>query len=59
MEQILKSETGFLIRPFVRLTGQRDGYKWQRNSNGLWIGFLRSNQKKYGPQITGKLYYLS
>jgi hypothetical protein len=54
MNQLIKSEKGFLIRPFVPLTGQRNGYRWNFEVKGLWLDFMHANRKKFGTDVTGK-----
>lgn len=57
MDKHLQSENGFLIRPFVRLIGQRDGYRWNATWKGLWLDFLNSNRKKFGCDETGMIIF--
>lgn len=57
MDQILRSEKGFLIRPFVNFSGIRNGYRWNNQRKGQWIDFMNSNRKQFRCDETGK--YLS
>lgn len=41
----LPSAKGYLIRPFVELSGQRDEYQWILKNKGNWRSFLASKKK--------------
>lgn len=52
IENVIPSEA-YLLRPFVDLKGQRNGYRFSGKSNDLWRSFLNANVKKFCPEITG------
>lgn len=54
LKNILPSPKGYIIRPYVNLEGQRDGYRWIKGQRGYWRSFLTHLKKKYTLADTGK-----
>lgn len=52
LEDVLPSDA-YLVRPYVNLKGQRNGYRFSGNRNDLWRAFLNAKVKKFVPEITG------
>lgn len=52
IKDVLPSEA-YLLRPFVNLKGQRNGYRFNGQRNDLWRSFLNANVKQFGTEITG------
>lgn len=50
--------SGYVIRPFVELKGQRYGYFWDTGHKGLWRAFLKSMKKNYTIKNTGKSFFI-
>lgn len=60
LSEVLPSNSGYLIRPYVDLCGQTKGYLWGKGKHGLWRQFLSSHIKNYTLGITGTfVIYLS
>lgn len=53
LRTVLPSREGYLIRPYVDLTGLRDGYFWANGEKGYWRGFLEARKKHFTLQNTG------
>lgn len=54
IQDVLKSDGGYLIRPYVPLRSQRDGFMWQKyNRRGLWRPFMNSGSTKFTKSMTG------
>lgn len=49
----IPSTSGYMIRPFVELCGQRNGYQWEDRQKGFWREFLDSHIKNFTLEITG------
>lgn len=58
LQDVLPSPEGYLIRPYVELDGQREGYMWTERGKGLWRALLDSNKKHFTFDNTGKLFFL-
>lgn len=52
--KILQSRDGYLIRPYVNLKGQTNGYQWRPGTTGKWTMFVDNLQQKYTIANTGK-----
>lgn len=55
IQEVLRSEKGYLIRPFVKLQSQRKEFVWGKNNPGTWRQFLNSKIKKFPYSVTGSL----
>lgn len=53
LKTALPSQKGYLIRPYVELTGLRDGYFLKDGEKGHWRAFLDSKKKHFTLQNTG------
>lgn len=53
LQEIFNSTEEFLIRPFVYLKGQRNGYKFNGIRNNRWRAFMNANVKKFNKDHTG------
>lgn len=50
----LPSHNGYLIRPYVQLTGQKKGYYLTVGKRGFWRTFIELNKVNYTFENTGK-----
>lgn len=54
IKNIVPSEKGYVIRPFVDLKGQRaPGYMWAIGVRGFWRSFLKCNKQHFALHNTG------
>lgn len=53
LKDVMPTEAGYLIRPYLKLRGQKNGYKWKPNCNGHWGLFMENLIKDYTISITG------
>lgn len=53
LHDILSSKSGYLIRPYVKLSGKRNGYKWRSEYPGHWCTFVETLKKEYSRSDTG------
>lgn len=53
---IIPSSNGYLLRPYVKLKGQKNGYCLSKNSKGLWRKFLNCQKKNFTLKNTGKYF---
>lgn len=55
---VLPSRKGYLLRPFVDLSGQRDGYQCLKGFKGTWRTFLTTYKKSFTLENTGKIFFV-
>jgi hypothetical protein len=57
LHDVLPSDDGYLIRPYVELKAKRNGYSWKKGFFGNWRGFMDCNVTHFNYDITGKLLH--
>lgn len=57
LKDIFPNQTNFVIRPYVSLRGQRNGYKWTPIVSGHWTSFMNVEKKHYTLKNTGISYF--
>lgn len=57
LSNVMPSPKGYLLRPFVELSGQRDGYMWFKGFKGTWRSFLTTYKKAFTLENTGKNFF--
>lgn len=55
IQKALPSRFGYLLRPYIHLHGQVNGYQWEQGRRGLWREFLLTQCKNYTLQCTGNM----
>lgn len=55
LQVLLPSKAGYLLRPYVKLTGQIKGYFWSHACRGKWKSFMDNQKKMYPQNETGKI----
>lgn len=59
LHEKLPAENGYVIRPYVLLSGQNGGYYWRNGQKGFWRAFLASEKKYFTLTNTGECYIIS
>lgn len=54
LEEVIKSDSGYVLRPFVELRGRKDGFKWKKGEQkGFWREFMDSETKNSTAAVAG------
>lgn len=54
LQDVLEPSRGYIIRPFVGLRSQRDGFMWKKGDRrGFWREFMDSETGKFTLLTTG------
>lgn len=57
LSEELSSKAGYLIRPYIQMNGQKNGYYWANSKRGFWRTFISMNKVNFTFKETGKILF--